>query len=322
MGFDLLNLQPSVIDRSLSGKTLLLAGEPKIGKSEFCAQSPDTLILDFENGYNAHPGVYKYQITKWTEVKQIIRELGKPEVQAKFKNIVFDTLNEAWDLVTAYVCSQNGVQKIGDIPYGAGYKTRDEEFSSTLRKIINLNYGLIVTCHTKESVIGTKDDIDIKSIAPDLDKRCTPIINGLVDIMGMITKEWDADGTCNRWLITKATPTISAGSRWKNLAPKIPFGYKNLEEAIVAAIDVSAKEGAKVVDKVEKTTEKEMTYEEIRAEASGLWTKLVEADEENAARILKKVEMIFGRQVKLSEITEDQRDLFMLVLMDMRDMAN
>ena len=321
MAFNLLELEPSVIDRSLSGKTLLLAGPPKIGKSEFCAQSPDTLILDFENGYNAHPGVYKYTITKWTDVKQIIRELNKPAVQEKFKNVVFDTLNEAWDLATAYVCSQRGVQKINEIPYGQGYKERDEEFAKTLRTIITLGYGLIVTCHTKESVIGTKDDVDIKAIAPDLDKGCIPIINGLVDVMGMIITDWDEEGNSHRWLITKSTPTISAGSRWKNLPAKIPFGYSYLEDAIVKAIDTSAAEGAQVVDKVEKKIENEMSYEEIRAEASALWTQLVAADEENAARILKKVEMIFGHSIKLSEIMEDQKALFYLVLLEMRDMV-
>lgn len=230
-------------------------------------------------------------------------------------------MNEAWDLATAYICNQRGVQKIGEIPYGQGYKERDEEFAKTLRTIITLGYGLIVTCHTKESIIGTKDDVDIKAIAPDLDKRCIPIVNGLVDVMGMITTEWDDDGNSDRWLITKATPTISAGTRWKNLPAKIPFGYNYLEEAIVKAIDISAAEGAIVVDKIDKPIEKEMTYEEIRKEASELWSQLIEKDEENATRIMKKVEMIFGRSIKLSEITEDQKDLFFLVLLDMREMV-
>lgn len=320
MAINLLELEPSVIDRSLSGKSLLLAGPPKIGKSEFCAQSPDTFILDFENGYNFHPGVIKYTITKWTQVKEVLRELGRPEVQAKFKNVVFDTLNEAWELATAYICNQHGVQKIGDIPYGAGYKERDKEVEKTLRTIITYGYGLIVTCHTKESVIGTKDDIDIKAIAPDLDKRCVPIINGLVDVMGMISAEWNENGESIRWLYTQATPTISAGNRIGNLPKKIPFGYDHLQDAISKAIDESEKDGAKVVDRVEKAMEKEMTYEEIRAEASELWGKLVEKDEENAARIMKKVEIIFGHSIKLSEIMEDQKDLFYLVLLEMRDM--
>ena len=68
MAINLLDLQPSVINKSLSGKTILLAGQPKIGKSEWCASSPRTLIFDLENGYNAHPGVYKVSVTKWSDI--------------------------------------------------------------------------------------------------------------------------------------------------------------------------------------------------------------------------------------------------------------
>ena len=64
----------------------------------------------------------------------------------------------------------------------------------------------------------------------------------------------------------------------------------------------------------------ERSYEDIRAEAFELWKALIEQDEENAARVLKKVEMIFGRKMKLSEITEDQKDLFELVCGEMKSL--
>ena len=64
-----------------------------------------------------------------------------------------------------------------------------------------------------------------------------------------------------------------------------------------------------------------MSFNEIREEAEKLWAKLVNADPANAERVLKKVEMIFGRKLKLSEITEDQKEPFFLVLLEMRDMV-
>lgn len=243
-----------------------------------------------------------------------------------YKNVVIDTLNEAWDLCTDFICAQNSVQKIKDIPYGQGYKDRDNEFSSTLRKIMNLGYGLIVTCHTKTSVIGTKDDIDITAIAPDLDKRCVPIINGLVDIMGMIIKTWNNEtNEWDRWLLTKATPTITAGSRLKYLDAKIPFGYKYLEEAVTRALEEAIKHGATVVDDTITQSEEKLDYNVLRAEAQELWQKLVlsgeEPNEEMAKRIMKRIEMIFGHPMKLSEITEDQVDLLSLVVIEMRDLV-
>ena len=119
MAVNLLELQPSVINKSLSGKTILLAGQPKIGKSEWCATSPRTLIFDLENGYNAHPGVFKVSITKWSDIKMYLQQLKKEELKEKYDNVAFDTVSVAWDLCTQFICAQNGVNKIGDIPYGA-----------------------------------------------------------------------------------------------------------------------------------------------------------------------------------------------------------
>ena len=78
--------------------------------------------------------------------------------------------------------------------------------------------------------------------------------------------------------------------------------------------------GAEVTDTAPVNTIEKPSYKEIREEASALWKTLVEKNPDNAPIILKKVEMIFGRPMKLSEITEDQVDLFYLVVLDMRDM--
>lgn len=318
MAVNLLELQPSVINKSLSGKTILLAGQPKIGKSEWCATSPRTLIFDLENGYNAHPGVYKVPITKWSDIKMYLQQLKKEDLKNRYDNIAFDTISVAWDLCTQFICAQSGVNKIGEIPYGAGYKARDDEFANTLRSFIMWDYGLILTCHIKEMVIGTKDDVDIVALRPDLDKRCLPIINSLVDIIGVIQQTWDENGESQRWLLTKATPTIIAGSRWAHLDPKIPFGYKYLEEAIGRAIEAEEKAGATVTSEI---PEKEISrpFEEVVEEGRGLWNSLIQKDEKNAEKIMRAVTQIFGHPVKLSEITEEQQDLFELVILEMKN---
>ena len=318
MAINLLELQPSVINKSLSGKTILLAGAPKIGKSEWCATSPRTLIFDLENGYNAHPNVYKVPVTKWSDIKMYLQQLKKEEVKQKFDNVAFDTISVAWDLCTQFICSQNGVTKIGEIPYGAGYKARDDEFAHTLRSFIMLDFGLILTCHVKETTIGTKDDVDIVALRPDLDKRCLPIVNSLVDVIGVIQQTWNENGESERWLLTKATPTITAGSRWAHLDARIPFGYKYLEEAIGRAIDAEAAAGAVVTSEAPQK-EEIRPFEETVEEGRNLWTKLVQQDEKNAEKIMRSVTQIFGRPVKLSEITEDQQDLFELVICEMKN---
>ena len=317
MAIDILAIQPQVISRDLRSKYLLLAGAPKIGKTEFCTMAPDALVLAFEIGTNARPGAMIQKIDTWSTFKLVLRQLEKPEAKAKYSTICIDTVAIAYDLCEQFICAQNGVQKIGDIPYGGGYAALSKEFDSSLRKITMMGYGLIMTCHLKES---SDENGEITGYKPDLNNRCLKIVNGLVDIIGVITQTWDEQGESHRWIQTRSTPTIVAGSRYKYLAPRIPFGYNEFLEALSQAIDKEQENGAVVTDTAPVDTFEKLDYKAIRAEASELWTTLVEKDPENAPIILKKVEMIFGRPMKLSEITEDQVDLFNLAVLDMREM--
>ena len=222
-----------------------------------------------------------------------------------------------------FICAQNGVQKIGDIPWGGGYSACKKEFESCLRKITQLGYGLVIIAHVEKRIEKRADDTEVEILGPAIPKRAYEIVNQLVDIIGYIDITWDEEGNSERWLYTRKTPTVMAGSRFKYLAPKIKFGYNELVAAIGEAIDKAEKlDGAIVVDTMQQIIEEKLDYKAIREEASLLWKVLVEKDEENAGIILKKVEMIFGRPMKLSEITEDQVDLFNLVLLDMKDMLN
>ena len=322
MAIDIFNIQPTTISRDLKGKFVCIYSLPKVGKTSLACQFPKNLLLAFEKGYNAIGGVRPQDITKWSDFKLVLRQLEKPEARQLYDTVTIDTVGLAWDMCEQFVCAQNGVQKIADIPWGGGYSACKKEFESCLRKITQLGFGLVVIAHVDKRTEKRADDTEVEILGPAIPKRAYEIVNQLVDIIGYIDVTWDEEGNSERWLYTRKTPTVMAGSRFKYLAPKIKFGYKELVDALSEAIDKSEKlDGAVVVESIEQVIEEALDYKAIRAEASELWKKLVEKDEENAAIILKKVEMIFGRPMKLSEITEDQVDLFNLVLLDMRDMV-
>ena len=321
MALDILNIQPSVISRDLKGKFVCIYSLPKVGKTSMACQFPKNLLLGFEHGWNAIGGVKAIDVTKWADFKLILRQLEKPEAKTMYDTITIDTIGIAWDACEQYICAQNGVQKIADIPWGGGYSACKKEFESCLRKITQLGYGLVIIAHVERRIEKRADDSEVEILGPAIPKRAYEIVNQLVDIIGYIDITWDEEGNSERWLYTRKTPTVMAGSRFKYLAPKIKFGYQELVDAIAEAIEKSEKiDGAKVVDKQENIIEETLSFNEVRNEAMGLWNKLIELDPENSKIILKKVEMVFGRAMKLSEITEDQVDLFNLVVLDMRDL--
>lgn len=320
MAIDILNIQPSVISRDLRGKYILLYGKPKCGKTTAATQFSKALLCAFEKGYNAIGGIKPVDINKWADFKMVLRQLEKPEAKEMYETVVIDTVSIAWDLCEQFICAQNGVQKIGDVPWGGGYSAAKKEFENALRKITQMGYGVVLIAHSSIRIEKDANDNDVEIISPELPKRAYEICNGIVDIIGYIGSEWK-DGEQKRWLYTRETPTLFAGSRFKYIEPKIPFGYKELVNAVSRAIEKAEEiDGAVVVDKIQETIEESRSFEEVRNEARALWTKLIEKDTDNEARVLKKIEMIFGRKIRLSEITEDQIDLFELVIEEMKSL--
>lgn len=324
MAIDILNIKPSVISRDLRGKYVLLYGKPKSGKTTAATSFPDALLCAFEKGYNAIGGVKPVDITTWPDFKLVLRQLEKPEAKQMYKTIIIDTITIAWDLCEQFVCAQNGVQKLTDIPWGAGHSAAKKEFESSLRKITQMGYGVVLIAHSTSRIEKAADGTELEIISPDLPKRGAEICNGIVDIIGYIGNEYK-DGEYKRWLYTRETPTLFAGSRFKYLAPKIEFGYKQLVDAISEAIDEAERHGATVVDKLEVVQHSGPDYNALMKEAKELWTKLVHpednGDEEMARTILKKIELNFGRPMKISEITEDQVTILELIVIEMRELA-
>ena len=299
----------------------------KYGKTTFMCSIPGALILSFEPGLNAHAGVFAQKIASWSELKQVCRQLSKPEVQAKFKCICFDTIEIAATMCQDFVCARAGVQALGEVPYGKLYKEYELEFGRTIRSIAMLGYGCVFACHTETKSIdtGRGDDSVIERIQPKLDRRAFDIINGLVDIIGIGVMQFDDKGNQRRVLFTSETPTVRAGNRFAFFPPIIEFSYQAVLDSLSAAIEAEGvNHNATIVDSIPQQQEI-LNYNAIRDEAQKLWVELVglgeNANEEMARRIMKRVEMIFGQPKKLSDISEDQVDLFQLVVLDMKDLA-
>lgn len=118
MAINLLNIQPHKVSKDLSGYITYIYGAPKCGKTTLATQIPGSLLIAFEPGYNALPGVMAQDVTTWGQMKEVLRELKKPEVKETFKNIIIDTIDIASDKCKKYICNQNGIEDLGELGYG------------------------------------------------------------------------------------------------------------------------------------------------------------------------------------------------------------
>lgn len=328
MAIDIFSLEPSVISRDLKGKYIAIYGREKVGKTTFGARLPRALFCNFEVGTNFISGVKAQNIAKWSDFKLVLRQLEMPKAHDFYDTVVIDTIGQAYTLCEEYICAQAGVQKLGDIPYGAGYASCKKEFEGALRKITMHGYGVCCICHSEVKKEAGPNDTVIEVVSPAMPTRAADVVNRLVDIIAYIDVSYDENGNAIRNFVTRRTPTIMAGSRLPYLDTVIPFSYDSLVDAIGRAIDKQQEmDGAQVVDTAISTVADKLDYNAIRAEAADLWARLTtsgteEANEEMARRIQKRIEMVFGRIIRLSEITEDQVYLFNLVLLDMRELLS
>ena len=93
MGIDLLAIEPNKVSRDLSGYITYIYGPGGAGKTTFGAATKKPLLLAFELGYKALPGVKAQPIQTWGEVKQVLRQLKTPEVKQIYSTIVVDTVD-------------------------------------------------------------------------------------------------------------------------------------------------------------------------------------------------------------------------------------
>ena len=132
---DIFSIEPHQVSRNLRGYSVFFYGQPKSGKTTTAAKFENNLLLAFEKGYNAIPGVMAQPINNWAQFRKVLRQLRDPKAKEKFYTITIDTVDIAYDYCAKYICDNAirsdgtvGVDNIGDIPYGKGYSLVAKEF--------------------------------------------------------------------------------------------------------------------------------------------------------------------------------------------------
>lgn len=325
MAINLLNLKPHVVSTDLSGYITLIYGPPKIGKSTFGVRMPKPLLLAFERGYNAIPGVIAQDITSWGEMKQVMRELKKPEVQENFKSIVVDTIDIAADFAQKYVCNQLGIENIGDGGWTTnGWAKYKKEFEDVFRTLAQLGYAIVFISHDKEKTIKPQNGTEYQQIGSSMQSSALSIIENMADIIGYAHPKVNPDGTTQRVLTLRSLDnSIRCGCRFRYIEPEIPFSYEALTKALQEAINKEALENNGQYVTNERQTisiAKEYDFDALMKEFSEIAGKLMEtASAVNGPKITEIISKYLGKGKKISEATREQAELVYLIVQEIKD---
>lgn len=310
---DLLNLEETGMNGSLAGQKALLYGGNSLGKTFQASKMPKPLLLMTEAGAN---GVKckKLPVNKWATFKDVVKQLTDEktldQMKEQYFTIIIDTLENLVGLSEQAVCSEFGVRDLSEITGKQnGYSIYRKDFKSQVNKLCSCGYFVLFIDH--EEIVELEDPITgekynfIQPKGSGNIKSSTRFVRDMCDFTFFVHGgEVDENGdSIPSSLLCKQTKHAFARSRYAIQTFVKPFTAKNMEEAIVKAIEKSASdEGANLSDWKPDTSD--YTAQDWIDMISPYYKAIYKKDSEKAKVI---VENELGAGAKVSKATDEQK---------------
>lgn len=326
MGINIMEIEPHKVSRDLSGYIIYLYGEGKTGKTTLATQAGGALLLAFEKGYNALPGIYPVDITSWKDVRDIKKQLGTDAAKARYKSIIFDTIDIAGAMCEKWICAQAGVDNVADVAdFGGGWVKLKREFENTVREITQMGYAVYFISHDKDKEFKRKDGTKYNQIIPTCPTSFNNIAKNAADVYAFAEKYTDESGQARVRLILRSIDnSIDTGCRFKYIQPTCEMSYEALKQAILDAIDKEAEimGGQFVTDEREEVKSNTFyDFEGLINEFNEITMNMMEEDPAYyQPRIIDLVTRVLGPGKKVNEASIQQVELIAEIVESLKDM--
>lgn len=213
---------------------LYLYGAPMSGKTTFASGFPEPLILNTDGNIQYVDSPYiairdqvkmngRIKETKfaWTIFKEAVDEIIAG--QHTFKTIVIDLIEDVYEACRVYMYDKLGIEHESDAGYGKGYDMIKTEFLTTMKRIINSDYNIILLSHDKTEEVKLRNGTSITSFTVNLQEKIAKKLAGMVDITARVV----LDDNNNRFLDFTYNDYVFGGNRIGLKETKIPL---NVEE--------------------------------------------------------------------------------------------
>jgi hypothetical protein len=227
MAFDLTSISRT---KRIEAPKILLAGEPKIGKSTFAAMAPKSIGILTEDGMS---GIDAQAFPLATSLDDVYAAIGTLlNEEHEFQSVFVDSLDWMEPLVNAHVCKANKWDNIEAPGFGKGYVAAAAEWKSLLEGFEALRrergMAIILICHVKQQRIEAPTHEGYDAYVLKLHNRASALVEEWADIVGFAAhriaikktdagfgnKEAKALKTGERMLYLEAHPAYPSGNRF------------------------------------------------------------------------------------------------------------
>lgn len=175
-------------------KKLWVYGQPFSGKTTLATASPGHYVLSTDGNAQYSTSSYKVITDEVTVVGRITKrklawevfkeELAKLEAGSDYKTIVVDLVEDTYEMARLYMYDKLGITHESDDSFRAWDKVRTE-YLSTMRRLMNLPYDIVLVSHEDTSKdITKKSGENITAIKPNINDKVANKIAGMVALVG------------------------------------------------------------------------------------------------------------------------------------------
>lgn len=175
-------------------KKIWIYGAPFSGKTTFATAAPEHYVLSTDG--NAQYVTDKFKLITdevtvngrittrklaWEVFKE---ELDKLEAGTKYKTIIVDLVEDTYEMARLYMYKKLGITHESDDSFRAWDKVRTE-YLSTMRRLMNLPYDIVLISHEDTSKdITKKSGENITAIKPNINDKVANKLAGMVAMVG------------------------------------------------------------------------------------------------------------------------------------------
>ena len=266
-------------------------------------------------------------MNSWGDFKKTLSELRDPAVKERFQTIVIDTADIAYGYCEKYICSRESDEKntydnISDLPFGKGYRLAQLEFDEGIRRILQMDYGLVLISHDQDKTFKDETGTEYNQIIPTLDNKARLVCERTCDIIGYSRSVETEEGARTK-LFLRGTPRFVAGSRFKYTPAVIDFNYQCLVDAIAQAIEAEELNSGAEYITTEAAAPKyvpslEYDFDAMMTDFQETVGALMQKSPTMASKITAIVDEHLGKGKKVGDCTAEQAPQLDLILFDLK----